>query len=342
VTVRTDAQKQDALARPVPIVIPTLNEAAHIRHVIKSLDDQGDGRRYRFIVVDGGSSDDTVGIALSLRHEGHLIEVLHEPRKIQSAGVNRAAKSLRSADDPVFVRCDAHGSYPPGYVQQLLAKIEETKADSIVVPIDSVGRNYKQQAIAWVSNGPIGSGGSRHRAGRRSGWINHGHHAAFRTERFVTLGGYDDAFTPNEDAEYDARLTAAGGRIYLDATVRMVYFPRSTFMSLAAQYYRYGKARARTVVARPQTLRLRQVAVPGNLLLVCAGGAGWPVAIEFLTWPALYTGALVTTSFFYMAAKRSAVGLLTGVAALTMHSAWGFGFLIQLASGWCRRRSSRW
>src|SRR5206468_2430242 len=152
---------------------------------------------------------------------------------------------------------------------------------------DSMGETCLQRAIAWVSNSPIGTGGAAHRGGRRSGFVDHGHHAAFRMAAFRRVGGYDESFTHNEDAELDCRQLALGGRVYLDADIRIGYRPRQTLAALARQYYRYGAGRARTAQRHPGSLRLRQLAVPVHVaasLLAVAASAWWPVG---LLWPAL-------------------------------------------------------
>src|SRR5205085_12703716 len=140
----------------------------------------------------------------------------------------------------------------------------------VVVPLDSRGGGGWHRAVAWISTSPIGTGGSAHRAGRRSGYVDHGHHAAFRMERFRGVGGYDESFTHNEDAELDCRQRALGARVYLDAEIRLAYQPRASAAALARQYFRYGKGRSRTVRRHPDSLRLRQLAVPPHLQLSLA------------------------------------------------------------------------
>ena len=41
---------------------------------------------------------------------------------------------------------------------------------------------------------------------RKSGYVDHGHHAAFRAASFKAIGGYDETFSHNEDAEFDGAL----------------------------------------------------------------------------------------------------------------------------------------
>lgn len=319
-------------------VVPTFNEAPHIETVVASLlDEAGDFAGMRVVVADGGSSDGTTTRVEALARRHPQVSLIHNPARIQSAALNLAARRFgREAD--VLVRCDAHALYPAHFCRSLIETLARTGADAVVVPLDSIGDGCLQRAVAWVSNSPIGTGGSAHRAGRRSGFVDHGHHAAFRMERFRGAGGYDESFTHNEDAELDCRQRALGARVYLDATIRVGYRPRPTLTGLWRQYFRYGAGRSRTARRHPGSLRMRQLAVPGHLMLSAAALALAPVFPPALAWPAFYLAVLTGTSLFLALRHRSACGLLAGPAAAVMHTAWACGFLSALVT----RREAAW
>src|SRR5688500_12013949 len=168
----------------VLIVIPTLNEAAHIEAATNALlEDIGPASVLRLVIADGGSTDGTLLLVRDLVRRHEQVELMHNPARIQSAAVNLAVRRF-GRDFDVLVRCDAHALYPPAFCRQLLATLERMQADAVVVPLDSVGHAVLQRAIAWASNSLVGTGGSAHRAGRESGFVDHGHHAAFRMEMF--------------------------------------------------------------------------------------------------------------------------------------------------------------
>ena len=215
------------LTKPsVLLVIPTLNEAANIAAVIATLTADFDfNGQSKIIVVDGGSTDRTKDIVRALIGTNVNIFLQHNPLRIQSAAVNLAVREF-GGDIDVLIRCDAHAHYPPDFVSRLLLTLEQTGSDAIVVPMDSVGTECTSRAIAWLADSLVGSGGSAHRGGRSSGYVDHGHHAAFRLETFRIIGGYDESFRCNEDAELDARQRAIGAKIYLDGANRIMYQPR--------------------------------------------------------------------------------------------------------------------
>ncbi|HUO92314.1 MAG TPA: glycosyltransferase family 2 protein [Rhizomicrobium sp.] len=313
----------------VVVAIPTFNEAQNIETVIRTIaTEKAELPGLEIAVIDGGSRDETVAIARRIANELPFVHVFSHPGEWISAAVNFAAAFWTGKAD-VMIRCDAHAHYPKRFVSRLVKTLHETGAASVVVPMDSVGRDGFEKAVAWVSDTPMGSGGSAHRGGHKSGFIDHGHHAAFRLENFVAVRGYDEAFICNEDAELDCRIRAAGGKIYLDANIRVDYYPRKTAKALWKQYFKYGLGRSQTIKRHSESVRLRQVAVPGHLLFTlfsCMAAAVAHSAL-FLAWPMLYLAMLAATSLAVAVKHRSACGLLAGPAALIMHTAWGLGFL---------------
>lgn len=313
------------MSRKVLIVIPALNEASHIETVVRSLARESLHEDRTIVVADGGSADGTPDIVRALARELDGVHLLHNPRRLQGAGVNLAVQ-LYGDDAQVLVRCDAHCGYPMHYVSCLLKTLDKRKADTVVVPMDSSGDGCLQKAVAWVSDTKVGSGGSAHRGGKQSGFVDHGHHAAMTIESFRKAGGYDETFTHNEDAEFDCRLRAIGGRIFLDSDIRLSYRPRSGFLSLAKQYFNYGRGRSRTVRRHPGSLRLRQFLVPTHVALTFCAILLSPVAPVLLALPAAYLTILALTAMMIAVKHRSICGLLALPAAVAMHFAWALGF----------------
>src|SRR4029077_12194945 len=108
----------------------------------------------------------------------------------------------------------------------------------------------------------------------RDRWVDHGHHALMTLEAFNAVGGYDETFSHNEDAELDARLTQQGYRIFLTGEVPIVYYPRRNPAALFRQYRNVGRGRARNFLkhcrnAKPRHLVLAVVA-PAIVLLLFA------------------------------------------------------------------------
>ncbi|MDB4985690.1 MAG: succinoglycan biosynthesis protein ExoA [Myxococcaceae bacterium] len=312
------------------VVVPALNEEQHIEQTLRSLLKELERLpRAVIAVVDGGSRDGTCAIVESLHSEDHRVVLLHNPKRIQSAATNLAVRAF-GQNAQVMIRCDAHSVYPRDFCLSLLTTLVRVDADAVVVPMVSAGTTRLQRLVAWTSNSRIGTGGSAHRGQRaRSEFVDHGHHAAIRMDMFRSVGGYDETFSHNEDAEFDCRQRAVGGRIYLDAQNPIHYFPRSTFRALWRQYYNYGAGRSRTARRHPRSLRMRQLAVVANgigLVLAFLLAPKFPVT---LLLPLLYTSALLAGATRVALGNRDWLGLLAVPVASVMHIAWAAGFLVE-------------
>lgn len=320
---------QPMMADPATIlaVIPALNEARHIESCIRSLMAGSPLLRdIAMIVADGASSDDTVAIVERLKTEFPNLSVLHNPKRLQSAALNLAAAGAQDGVS-ILVRCDAHSIYPENFILDVARSLSANRAASLVVAMDAAGESCFGRANAWIVDTPLGSGGSGHRGGKLSGWVDHGHHAGFDLAWYRRIAGYDESFSHNEDAEYDARLGKAGGRVYLDAGIRIQYIARGTLRSLWKQYEGYGRGRSRNVRKHGSRLKIRQI-VPVLTLLGCVAGTfASPVYGQAIVLPLGYLSVLILASILVMLRRKSVCGLFAGIAAGTMHMSWAFGYL---------------
>jgi succinoglycan biosynthesis protein ExoL len=317
------------------IVIPALNEAATIDPLIRKLDKQRQGYDVLIVVADGGSRDGTQEIVKKLAQEIPDVVLLNNPKKIQSAAINLAVR--RFGDDRDYlIRIDAHGDYPDNYCRALIREAMALQADSVVVGMETVGFSTFQKATAAAQNSRLGNGGSKHRAGGSGQWIDHGHHALMRIAAFLAVGGYDETFSHNEDAELDYRLREMGFRIWMTSKTYMTYYPRSSAAALFRQYLGYGRGRARNLLKHRSIPKVRQ-AIPLAVAPVVIGAVlalmYWWAAVPFVLWAA----ACLSYGFWMAVGRRNPYGPLAAVSAMIMHFAWSAGFWLELIG--IRKRS---
>lgn len=97
----------------VTVVIPTLNEALNLPHVLERIPTWVD----EIIVVDGHSTDDTVAVAKSCRPD---VRVVYQEGKGKG---NALASGFRAATCEVTVMLDADGSTDPAEIPRFLAAL---------------------------------------------------------------------------------------------------------------------------------------------------------------------------------------------------------------------------
>jgi len=320
------------------VVIPCLNEADHVAALLDRLRASADRLDMKIIFADGGSTDGTVSILADIARSDPRVVIMPNPRRIQSAAVNRAVEKFGDAFD-CFIRIDAHGEYPADYCDRLVEEAEATGADSVTVAMITKGTGFFQKAAALAQNSKLGNGGSRHRMGAKGHWTDHGHHALMRIAPFRAVGGYDETFSHNEDAELDFRLRAAGYRIWMTDKTVMVYYPRATPTALFRQYLGYGRGRAMNFLKHGDRPKLRQM-LPA-LVVPTAVGASlalvyWWAAVPFGLWAVICIGYGIVMGV----GKRDLLAPLAGLAAMLMHFAWSTGFWMQIVEFLRRRKPS--
>ena len=101
----------------ISIIIPTLNEAENISRLIHLLHELGNEHVKEIIIVDGGSTDDTVAVA---SRPWTLVST--SPNKGRAAQMNYGA-SMASGDILYFIHAD---SLPPaGFATDIIKSIED-------------------------------------------------------------------------------------------------------------------------------------------------------------------------------------------------------------------------
>jgi len=309
----------------VLVVVPCLNEERHLPELLATLCADPGAADAHIVVVDGGSEDSSADIVRRAAAEDPRVRLLDNPKRIQSAAINLAARQFGAAE--YLIRVDAHARYPADYVARLIGACEESGADCVTVSMraEAASPTCFEQANAAAQNSVLGAGGSPHRKPGPRRWVEHGHHALMRMKTFSDAQGYNEAFTHNEDAELDARIRAKGGKILLAADIVIGYFPRANARALLRQYFRFGAGRARMLLLHREPPKPRQLApaliLPALLLAPFAPFWIWAAAPAALWLIACFGfGALLGLK------QKSLCAAWSGFPAALMHLGWSAGF----------------
>lgn len=269
------------------VMVPCLDEEAHIERVVsQALNQRCGDAEIEVVVAEGGSRDRTRSILERLKVGHCRLRVIDNPDRIQAAGLNRI---LRVARGSVVVRMDAHCDYPTHYVANCLRELERTGAAGVGGAQRIVGATPFGRAIEVAMRSPLAMGGAEYRDPKRSGWVDTVFLGAYQLEAVLRVGGYDTKAVTNEDAELNQRLIRHGERLWLSADIEAHYHPRSSLSALGRQYRRYGEGRARTLLKHRHLLRIRPVLPFAGLLSFALACAIAPTAGAILA--AAYVGA---------------------------------------------------
>lgn len=324
----------------VSVLIPVLNEEAHIRETVAAmLAQELAGRTHELVFADGRSDDRTKEILEELAREDPRIVVVDNPARTTAAGLNVA---LRTARGRYVARMDAHAYFPDCYLAAGIERLE--RGDDVVWvagPVVPRANGGLSPSVALALGSRLGVGGSAKwkmndpdAQAQDEVELDTGVFAGvWRRETLDRLGGWDDGWPVNQDSELAARVLAEGGRIVCLPQMAAEYLPRRDLKKLWRQYWRFGFYRAKTGARHPHSLRKTHLLPPAVVLTVVA--AVLPLGIVRLlarVGLGIYAAALLAA-----AVGERSHGPVRDVAPLpvvlaVMHLAFGCGFIW----GWAR------
>jgi glycosyltransferase involved in cell wall biosynthesis len=307
----------------VSVVVPARNEEHFIGATLEALRRQ-EYRDLQIIVVDGGSTDGTVGVVERHMAEDPRVELLHNPRQTIPAALNLA---LAAARGRWLVRMDAHSTVDDGYVGAAVARLREGRWGGVGGRKDGTGTTPAGRAIAAALGSRFGVGGSIYHHGVTEQEVDHIPFGSYPTELVRQLGGWDERLVANEDFEFDHRLRSSGAVLLFDPGLRISWHSRQSVRELYLQYRRYGRGKVDVAQLHPGSLRPRHL-VPPLLVPYLAAAAATAVrrparaAAMVAPYAAALTVASVRTARSLDDPRARA---FVPAAFLAMHVGWGVG-----------------
>jgi glycosyltransferase involved in cell wall biosynthesis len=327
----------------VTVIMPIRNEAAYIRRSLGAVLSQDyPPDRMEVLVVDGMSEDGTREIVRKTADRrrptadspsrsvvGSLPSVflLDNPARIVPTALNIG---LRHARGEVIIRVDGHCEIAPNYVRRCVEVLQETGADNVGGVCITVGETSVARAIGLAQSSLFGVGNVAFRVGRSTPeCVDTVPFGAYRREVFERIGGFDEELMRNQDDEFNFRLTQAGGKIWLDPSIRSTYHSRATLRGLWRQYFQYGLYKVRVMQKRRGIPSWRHL-VPGAFVLGLCGSVLLALVTRQPLWALGVAGpyAVANGVASLWTARRDPRALpFLPLAFATLHLAYGLGFL---------------
>lgn len=313
------------------MVIPVLNEERHIEDCLRSVCEQDyPGDLIEIVVADGGSTDRTKELVAQMAINDPRLRLVENPGRNQAAGLNRG---IAATTGEVVARLDGHAAWQPGHLRRCVQLLVETGADNVGGAMEAVGENPIGEAVARAWRSPFAAGGARYRYSRRQMDTETVFLGVFRREALDRVGPFREDLDQHEDYELNHRIRLTGGRVVFSPEISTRYWTRSTWASLSAQFFRYGRSKARVARSLPGVVRPYHVAPPLLALSL-------PLAVAAMLSQRTRRGVGVGLAAYVAADVVASVSVAKGasgpetarvmVAFPVLQLSWGAGFLAGL------------
>ena len=309
--------------------MPICNEAAHLARALDAVDRQTyPADRIEIIVVDGGSSDDTLGIVRRRMERDPRLRLLG------GEGVNtpRAMEiGIEAARGDMIAKVDGHGWISDGFMEiAIRALTADPSLGCVGGRIQPVTETDHERGIAHARFSRLGVGDSVYTLDERVQETDTVQCGVYRRKALVDAGGFDSDLPYGEDEEANFRLRQHGWRILLDPRMRFSYRVRPSIGALFRQYFNYGRARVAVVRKHPTFFRVKH-ALPAVLVAALVGSLplalfpGWRIATG-IVWIG-YSASIAGGSTYLAASRRFGRADLIARSLLALHLGYGLGTL---------------
>ncbi len=250
----------------VSVIATVLNEGPAVHRLLASLATQTRAPD-EVIIVDGGSTDDTVAILRACIEQSRLpLRVLVEPGANISRGRNSA---VAAASGDVIASTDAGVRLAPEWLAELVAPFETEDPPQVVagffVPDP---RSVFEIALGATVLPTLAEISPDH-------FLPSSRSIAFTRAAWQTSGGYPEWLDYCEDLIFDFRLRALFNTFAFAPRAVVHFRPRSNLGSFSKQYYLYARGDGKADLWRKRhAIRYLTYLVAGPLLLIL----GWELS----------------------------------------------------------------
>lgn len=314
------------------VIVPIRNEEAFVQNFLLNIEQQTlEKTKFEVILMDGLSTDQTKEEIEKVRDQLTFeLIILENPRKIIPAALNIG---YRQARGHTVIRLDVHSNFKASYLEQLINTFKlHADCCNLGGRTIATGYNAMSNQIAFALNTPFGVGGAKFRYAEEVAEVDSVFPGIFHKEDLMAIGGWNENWIINEDAELNYRLkthTQKPIKVIPDEGIQIEYYPRSTLHAFAKQFFRYGVWRNKTTVSHPDSMRISHLIPPAFVLTL--------IGVLPLVFVNLY---LALIPFFLLLAYVFVIKRVIGnkipkglsytklfIVFLVLHLSWGAGTL---------------
>lgn len=217
----------------VSLIMTVRNEAASLPGLLDSVLRQT-MLPAEVVIVDGGSTDGTVEVALGYR-DRLPVRVLVKPGANISEGRNAA---IEAAQYDIIAVTDAGVRLDPGWLEALVAPLLDREGD---VDVDVASGFFVADPQTPFERAMGATVLPALEDIDSESFLPSSRSVAFRKRAWEDAGGYPEWLDYCEDLVFDIRLRALGKRFVFAPQAVAHFRPRSSLRAFYLQYYRYAR-----------------------------------------------------------------------------------------------------
>lgn len=237
----------------VSVVMPVYNEEKYIERCLKSLYIQTYPKEsIEWLFIDGCSKDKTVEKIKQFNFPNCYI--LKNEKRIVTYALNIG---IDHSIGKFIIRMDAHAEYAADYIEKCVFYLKTTDAENVGGIAITKGNGFIGQANSEILSSKFGVGNSNFRVGNKSGYVDTVPFGAFKREVFEKIGKFDVDLPRSEDNDFNSRIRASGGKVFLASDISFTYYCRDTVKGLLGQALKNGDALFLTIRKNLKAMSLR-------------------------------------------------------------------------------------
>lgn len=134
--------------------------------------------------------------------------------------------AINTGNGDYLMRLDAHSYYPDDYLLNCYNLSIESNAQNVggIVLTLPGGNNYESRLVQAMTTHKFGVGNSAFRTDEKVGEVDTVPFGFFKKEIFNKIGLFDERLVRCQDYEFNRRIIANNGKIYMDSKIFSEYF----------------------------------------------------------------------------------------------------------------------
>lgn len=218
----------------VSVILTVLNEGGSIAEVLDAILAQSHSPD-EIVIVDGGSSDDTLSVLQSYAERYPQLKVYVDSGVNIARGRNLA---ISRAQGDIIAVTDGGCRPEPDWLRELLAPFEaDLEVSAVAGNIIPLGESRFEFYCGLLS---VPNPASDSQQG-----MFYGRSSAFRRSMWAKVGGYPEWLYTAEDTLFAIRAQHLGFNIVYAPASRIYWRPRPSLRKMAKMFYLYGRGNGR-------------------------------------------------------------------------------------------------